>query len=262
MPSISVITINYNNAQGLRETFESIFSQNHIGFEFIVIDGASNDDSKNIILANADKVNYWVSEEDKGLYDAMNKGIEKANGEYVMFLNSGDYLLHNNVLADAIKCMEHSKADVYYGNIQLEDPEHSKKSQIYPSQLTLDFWEHYTINHQAAFIKTSLFKEMGYYSNQYSLAADYAFFIKCFVAGKQFEHIHDEIVNYKSGGASSVHKEKYLQQMKEAWKTVLPQYMSELYNEHKNQELLMKHRLMRLATKLQKQYTKFKKLFT
>jgi glycosyltransferase involved in cell wall biosynthesis len=97
-PKISIITINYNNREGLERTFDSVFSQNYTNFEYIVIDGASNDGSKELIDQFSDKITFWVSEPDKGIYNAMNKGIDQVNGEYVFFLNSGDVFLDSNSL--------------------------------------------------------------------------------------------------------------------------------------------------------------------
>ena len=89
-PLISIITINFNDKIGLQRTFDSVFAQDFNDFEYIVIDGGSNDGSKELIEENTDKISYWISEPDKGIYNAMNKGIKVANGEYLLFLNSGD----------------------------------------------------------------------------------------------------------------------------------------------------------------------------
>ena len=102
MPKLSIITINYNNLEGLKKTFESVFMQTYQDFEYIVIDGGSTDGSKEYIAENADKINYWVSEPDKGVYHAMNKGIMKANGEYLLFINSGDELFENNTIEKSL----------------------------------------------------------------------------------------------------------------------------------------------------------------
>ena len=97
---ISIITINYNNAVGLEKTLQSVFNQTCADYEYIVIDGGSADDSKNIIVDKRDKFSYWCSEKDSGIYNAMNKGIRKAAGEYLLFLNSGDCFHDTTVLAD------------------------------------------------------------------------------------------------------------------------------------------------------------------
>lgn len=98
---LSIITINRNNAAGLRRTIESVVSQTAFNqIEYIVIDGASTDGSKEVIMEFADKLTYWISEPDTGIYNAMNKGIKVATGEYCQFLNSGDWLAENKVIED------------------------------------------------------------------------------------------------------------------------------------------------------------------
>ena len=102
-PLISIITVNFNDKIGLERTLESVFSQNFRNFEYLVIDGGSNDGSKELLEKNSEKINYWVSEPDKGIYNAMNKGISFAKGEYLIFLNSGDHLKNENSLEIAQK---------------------------------------------------------------------------------------------------------------------------------------------------------------
>src|SRR5690606_3965772 len=99
-PLISIITVNLNNLEGLKRTMASVFNQTYQNFEYLIIDGGSSDGSKEYIEANADKISYWVSEPDKGIYNGMNKGIKKARGEYLLFLNSGDHFVEQKVLED------------------------------------------------------------------------------------------------------------------------------------------------------------------
>ena len=87
---LSIITINYNNREGLRKTIESVVNQTYRNFEYIIIDGGSTDGSVEVVKEYADRISYWVSEPDNGIYNAMNKGVLAANGKYIQFLNSGD----------------------------------------------------------------------------------------------------------------------------------------------------------------------------
>ncbi|WP_291275238.1 glycosyltransferase, partial [Flavobacterium sp.] len=102
MNMISVITVNYNNDNGLKKTIESVINQTYKNFEFIIIDGGSTDQSSEIIKNYQDKINYWVSEPDKGVYSAMNKGIKVANGDFLIFMNSGDVFINENVLQNVV----------------------------------------------------------------------------------------------------------------------------------------------------------------
>ena len=100
LPKLSIITVNLNNKAGLQKTIESVFSQTFTDYEYLVIDGGSEDGSKELIKKYENKFVYWVSEKDKGIFNAMNKGILKASGEYLLFLNSGDYFYDSAVLDD------------------------------------------------------------------------------------------------------------------------------------------------------------------
>ena len=113
--TLSIITVNLNNRDGLLRTIESVISQTFKDFEWIVIDGGSTDGSKELIEQYADHFAYWVSEPDTGIYNAMNKGIKMAKGEYMQFLNSGDFLRSSTILYDVFSIMP--KADIIYGNI-------------------------------------------------------------------------------------------------------------------------------------------------
>ena len=117
MSKVSIITINFNNSKGLERTFKSVFEQTFQNFEYIVIDGQSIDGSKDLIKANSNKIAYWISEKDHGVYQAMNKGIQQASGEYVLFLNSGDHFTHERILEQTSK--ELDGTGIVYGNIFL-----------------------------------------------------------------------------------------------------------------------------------------------
>jgi glycosyltransferase involved in cell wall biosynthesis len=258
VPNLSIITINLNNLVGLQKTMQSVFEQNFSGYEYIIVDGGSTDGSKEYMTQFSDKLSYSVSEKDNGVYDAMNKGIAKARGTFLMFLNSGDFLVNQNVLMSLNKYVTTEVSDIFYGNIQITDQAGSVSHLQYPSTLTLAYLNKVTINHQASLIKLSLFKEMGLYDTSFSLAADYAFFLKCFYYGKHFEHMKEEVVNYQLDGASSLHEEEYKRQMNEAWNRIIPSYMNKLYRENESYEILMDQRILRWAKSLNENYRSFR----
>ena len=263
MKKLSIITVSYNAENNIAKTIESVLCQSFEDYEYIVIDGNSRDATLNVIKKYEPRFNgnmKWVSEPDLGIYDAMNKGIQKASGEYLMFLNSGDFLIHNDVLKIAIKSTENKKADIYYGNIQLFNEDGTICSQKFPKILTLDFFKHNTINHQSSLIKAALFKELGFYDTSYSLAADYAFYLKSYFLGRQFEYINEDWVHYSLGGISDLNKDQNRLQMKTAWERTIPIYLDNLYYEHKEYSLLMKYRIMLFAKKLNTMYITFKNL--
>lgn len=171
----SIITINYNNLNGLKKTIESVKNQLFLDFEFIVIDGDSKDGSKEYLIENSDIINYWVSEKDEGVYDAMNKGLSRALGTYSLFLNSGDYFLDNGVLSRVNSVIDLT-ADLVYGLIQWEGIE-----QLWNPRKELQAFEmvfQSLIPHQAAFFKTAIIKKIGGYDSSYKVISDWVLMIK------------------------------------------------------------------------------------
>ena len=138
MAKISIITINYNDKVGLKKTIESVINQTWRDFEFIVIDGGSTDGGKEILEQNSDKIDYWVSESDNGIFNAMNKGIKVATGDYLLFLNSGDWFYSSNVISDVEKIIDGS-VDIYYGNAVFK---FEKKDKIveYDERISFEFF--------------------------------------------------------------------------------------------------------------------------
>ena len=119
----SIITINYNNSKGLKRTLDSIISQTCHEFEWIVIDGGSSDGSRELIEQHQDSITYWCSEPDKGIYNAMNKGVNKATGDYCLFLNSGDHLCNSKVVEHLISIP--FSADIVSGDIYIDGYSHA-----------------------------------------------------------------------------------------------------------------------------------------
>lgn len=199
-PKFSIITINYNNLEGLKKTFDSVFMQTYQDFEYIVIDGGSTDGSKELIKQNADKITHWVSESDKGIYDALNKGIKIANGEFIIFINSGDSLFEPNTLK--ILSEADSKYDVVYGNTNLIFPDGKEIIKIYPENCDLLFFLKDTVQHQGTRIKKELFSK-NIYSTEYKIISDWAWFFDRFIEKNSFFYINEVIANFVLDGISS-----------------------------------------------------------
>lgn len=176
MPKLSIITINYNNLEGLQRTVESVLNQTWREFEYIVIDGGSTDGSAVYIESQSDKIDYWVSEPDKGIYNAMNKGIAKATGDYLLFLNSGDHLYNNTVLEDNHKYLH--LYDFIYFNLEVIDKD-KKFVKNYPDELTFSYLLKDTLPHPATFIKADLFVKFGMFDEVLFIISDWKFFIYC-----------------------------------------------------------------------------------
>ncbi|MBO6183462.1 MAG: glycosyltransferase [Chryseobacterium sp.] len=199
---LSIITINYNNKNGLIKTFESINNQTWSDFEHIVIDGGSTDGGKELIEENS-KVNYWVSEKDSGVYNAMNKGIRKASGDYIIFMNSGDFFYDNNVLEKVLQQFT-SDIDILYGDSVYFNDTGYRRIEVPPKKLTFSFFYSGGINHQAAFIKRKLFNDFFFYNEDYKICADWEFFIVAIcLYNATYKHLEETICYYDFSGISA-----------------------------------------------------------
>lgn len=205
MKMFSIITVNFNNAQGLLKTIKSVQSQIFNDFEYIIIDGGSSDESLNIIEQNKDIIQYYISEKDNGVYHAMNKGLLKATGAYCIFLNSGDCFYNHNVLSIVYQCIMASNKDIYYGNSFKTKP-HYRRVIKYHSNLT--FYDFYktepALHHQATFIKKELFDRFGMYNEKISIIADWEFFFRVIVLNMvETEYIDAIFCEFDGTGASN-----------------------------------------------------------
>lgn len=199
---LSIITVNRNNAEGLKRTIASVLSQSFKNYEFIIIDGASVDQSTDIIKEHATDLGYWISEPDKGTYQAMNKGIKASSGEYCYFLNSGDYLATGTVLQEIFN--QNIYGDIVSGNVRKIRPNNKHRSVLSPESVSLHKLCIHSLPHQATLIRRSLFDEVGYYTESYRIASDWEFFLKALIIhDKVYQHIDLDFSYFKLGGISS-----------------------------------------------------------
>lgn len=212
---LSIITINYNNAAGLKRTLDSVGAQTYADFEHIIVDGASTDGSVEIIRQYADSQAIrrrgdeatrqitWLSEPDTGIYNAMNKGVRMANGEYTLMLNSGDYLVDEYVVEKIMPLLDGT--DVIQGNIIEDHPNKVVRNRGY-GRSDIDFFDvmkgHFL--HQASFCRKDLFEKYGMFDESYRIIGDTKFFMICL--GKEnasFKYIDIDISNYDLNGISA-----------------------------------------------------------
>lgn len=200
MIQFSIITINFNDKVGLEKTLDSISNQTFKNFELIVIDGGSVDGSLEIIEKHAKIITNWVSEKDNGIYDAMNKGILKAKGEYLFFLNSGDRLWQSSTLDQV--CSLNKTEDLVYGNYLIYNDPKSYKSPMFIK--FSDYWYKSVFCHQTVFIKKSLFEQYGLYNASLKVVADWEFFVRCiFLYQVSYRYIDVDIAETDITGLSS-----------------------------------------------------------
>ena len=202
-PFLSIITINYNNAQGLRKTMQSVFDLNFDDYEYIIIDGGSTDESVSVIqefLAQqkcAAKISYWVSESDKGIYNAMNKGIAHASGKLLNFMNSGDFFLKDSL--QNLRLYEAKYPNyILYGVINKTIGDVFSECYCYSHTRLSET----NIHHQGMFIPLSIFKRLGGYDEHFKILADYDFNLRCFNNGERFAYLNSIIAVCDAEGLS------------------------------------------------------------
>lgn len=227
---ISIITINLNNKQGLERTINSVLSQTFFDkIDYIIIDGGSTDGSKELIEQHKDKLYYWCSEHDNGIFNAMNKGIDKANGEYLLFLNSGDFLHSKDTIE---KIYDQLDCDIVYGNeimFRMNSSMVNYSSNVfsnefeskYPDVLDERFFKISALPHQSTFIRTSLHRQRKY-DETCVIAGDWKFTREAIMKyGVTYKHVPMIISHYGLDGISSkqfhvfeIEKDNYYKNLK------------------------------------------------
>lgn len=197
-PKVSVVTVTYNAEQYLEQTIKSVLEQDYQNIEYIIIDGGSSDKTVELIKKYEEFLAHWVSEPDSGIYDAMNKGITVASGEWINFMNAGDSFVLNSTISDVINEIE-PKTDFIAGDIFYITKENKKEYRSYKEI-------YYPLNnmfcyHQTLFTKTIIMKKIPF-SLEFSIAADYNFLLKCFFENYNFQFVNFPIANFLGGGIS------------------------------------------------------------
>ncbi len=252
-PLLTIITINLNNATGLSRTVQSVVNQNYIDFEYIIIDGGSTDNSVDVINKYRDKINHWVSEPDKGIYNAMNKGIQQANGAYLLFLNSGDELDNVESLASINTIL--LEEDIIYTNLIIKDTQ-SKYTKEYPKTLSFNYFLTDSLPHPATFIKKNLFERIGYYDEELKICSDWAFFINAICkhnATYKYFNTNLSVFYFDGISSSTEYSALILAERNRVLQRDFPLYLS-VIDELKEARLLKQHlrnsRLLKIARKL------------
>lgn len=229
-PKISIITVNLNNGIAIRKTIESVINQTFTDYEYIVIDGGSKDGSLDVIKEYADKISYWISEPDNGIYHAMNKGILKAKGEYCLFLNSGDSLYSEDILEHVfdMNCTQ----DIITGDmlkLYSDGTTELDKGQAWErnkngKSLTLYDMITGTLNHSSSLIKRSLFDAHGLYDENYRIVSDWIFFLKTVgLCGIKVQYVDLILSVFDMNGISNTRKKLLVQERKKAIESVVPE---------------------------------------
>jgi glycosyltransferase involved in cell wall biosynthesis len=199
---LSVITVNRNDAEGLGRSVASVLSQEQADFEYLVVDGGSTDGSLEVIRSAQARIAWWASEPDGGIYEAMNKGIARAKGDYCLFLNSGDSLLGSDAIARICAALAEGP-DVLYSDLLIVDGGKARLDRN-PRKVSASYFLINTLNHQNSVVKRSLFSEFGPYRQDLRIASDWFFFLKASSARKLwFKYFPTPIAEYDASGLSS-----------------------------------------------------------
>ncbi len=225
MMKLSIITINLNNLTGLRKTIQSVVNQSFKDYEYIIIDGGSTDGSVDVIRQFEDKIAYWVSEPDMGIYNAMNKGIQKASSEYCMFLNSGDILSDSHILDNCFS--NRFKEDIIYGNIIFDDKGILKVYKL-PSELSFYHFFDNSIAHPCTFIKRELFNKIGLYNENFKIVSDWEFFLKAIFLHKcSLLYLNIEIVLFNCEGITSYSRDICVHERSLVLNELFPRFLND-----------------------------------
>ncbi|NEW78269.1 MAG: glycosyltransferase [Gelidibacter sp.] len=252
-PKISIITINYNNLEGLKKTVEGVLNQTWQEFEYIIIDGDSTDGSAAYVESKKDLLHYWVSEPDKGVYHAMNKGIAKASGDYLLFLNSGDHFYNKKVLEKNVHFL--IDYDLIYFNLYVvgEIKEFIKE---YPDTLSFAYFVKDTLPHPATFIKKELFQKYGLYKDNFKIVSDWKFFLDAVCKYQvSYIHINKTLSVFYLGGMSSYPENRLVifNEKQQVLKVSYASYLQDLDDVLKNNNTitsLKKSRIIKWLIKL------------
>ncbi|KWW25834.1 MAG: family 2 glycosyl transferase [bacterium F082] len=245
---LSIITINRNNATGLEKTMRSVASQTFKEFEYIVVDGASTDGSADVIKKLESEFAHlkWVSEPDKGIYNAMNKGIRMAKGDFIQILNSADCLAADDVTERMLESLEKEDCpSILYGNMVKCFPDgHRMVDKCFAGQeITMLGMYTGTLNHDPAYIRRDLFEKYGYYDESLKIVSDWEWYMQAIVlGGEKPRYVDIDVTLFDMSGISenSENKEKIRKERRTVLEKLIPSVYLRDYDRYANDIVLMR----------------------
>jgi len=205
---ISIVTVCYNSEETIRDTIESVFSQDYPFIEYIIIDGKSNDNTMEIVAKYYEKISMIISEPDKGIYDAMNKGIQSASGDVIGILNSDDFFAYPSVISEIVdQFKSNPEVSLIFGDVVLVDPSNPQKIVRFYESYKFRTWKlrfGWMPPHPASFFKRLAYEQVGNYSLDYKIASDYELFVRMLMVHKlSYTRINKILVRMRAGGLST-----------------------------------------------------------
>ena len=205
--SFSIITVCFNNAETIRDTLQTIASQTWSSWEHIIVDGASRDDTTRIVAPFISEKTTFISEPDKGIYDAMNKGIARAKGDIICFLNADDFYASADILEAVAQMMSDFELDAVLGDVEFFNADNPNKTvrrynsgQFSPSRLAFGWMP----AHPGMFVRRGIYERVGNFRTDYQIAADYEWIVRAFHGTHiKYKHLPKVLVRMRTGGAST-----------------------------------------------------------
>lgn len=243
---VSIITVSYNSVATIEQTIKSVLNQTYLNREYIVIDGGSTDGTLDIIRKYESDISYWCSEEDSGIFHAMNKGIERATGDIVAFLNSDDYYIDDTVLESVInKWNMQEEVDVLSGRIAIRN-RFSLFCGVSPKVTELEqLCYQMVLDHPAMFSRRDIFYEDGFFNLKYRVAADYAWVLNVFHKKRKIVTCDDVFTVFRLGGISSNLSKEIVEEVKIITTTINPKNMYEKYKEKISELYIRRQEILR-----------------
>jgi glycosyltransferase involved in cell wall biosynthesis len=235
---LSIITINWNNATGLEKTMQSVATQSFKEFEYIVVDGASTDGSIEVVKLYESKFAHleWVSEPDSGIYNAMNKGIRMASGDYIQILNSGDCLAKEDVIERMLSALENAGVpSILYGNMVKCFPEGYRivDKSFAGQEITMLGMYKGTLNHDPAYIRRDLFDKYGFYDESLKIVSDWKWYLQAIILGDEKpKYVDLDVTLFDMTGISETNKELDKEERKKVLEQLFPKTILADYEQY------------------------------
>jgi len=232
---LSIITINFNNAEGLKKTIESVIDQTYSDFEYIIVDGGSQDGSVEIIKKYEKHIKYWISESDNGIYNAMNKGLKAAKGEYCQFLNSGDCLVQKDVTERIFS--EADDSSILIGNMIKIFPNGKKILDKGLGNTKPSFFTFYkgTLNHSPAYIRRNLFEKYGDYDETLKIVSDWKWYLVAVgLNNESVSYFNIDVSLFEMSGISILEKKLLLQERRKVLESLVSLNILADYDKYSN----------------------------
>ncbi len=207
-PKISVITVVYNGTQHIEQTIRSVLDQHYDNLEYIIIDGGSTDGTQEIIKKYEDNITYWASEKDTGIYNAMNKGWQKATGDIIGIINADDYYL-DGAIQKVVEGFENSEAEIVYGGMTKlrKIGEKTFFKELTPNLSIME--QTMGVFHPSTFVSKKVYEDLGGYKEKYKLSSDYDFLLRAYKKKVQFYEVKESLSVFRIGGVSNMNCDSF-----------------------------------------------------